>query len=47
MNKLLPEKTVHNQTILPTTFDESYETTEDEIREYAVYIGINPEKVKE
>jgi hypothetical protein len=45
MLKTVPEYTVNNQTILQEHFDENYEPTPDEIREYAIYIGIDPEKV--
>lgn len=41
-----PEHKINNQTILQEQFDENYEPTQEEIREYAVYIGIDPEKVK-
>lgn len=40
-----PEYKINNQTILQEQFDENYEPTQEEIREYAVYIGIEPEKV--
>ena len=40
-----PEYKINNQTILQEKFDENYEPTEEEIREYAVYIGIDPDKV--
>ncbi|CAF2999068.1 unnamed protein product [Rotaria socialis] len=39
-----PEYKINNQTILQEQFDENYEPTDDEIREYAIYIGINPDK---
>ena len=45
MLKTVPEYTVNNQTILQEHFDENYEPTPDEIREYAIYIGIDPETV--
>lgn len=41
-----PEYKINNQTILQEQFDENYEPTPEEIREYAVYIGIEPDKVK-
>lgn len=40
-----PEGKINNQTILQEQFDENYEPTQEEIREYAVYIGIDPDKV--
>ena len=40
-----PEYKINNQTILQEQFDETYEPTQEEIREYAVYIGIDPDKV--
>jgi hypothetical protein len=40
-----PEYKINNQTILQEQFDENYEPTQEEIREYAVYIGIDPDKV--
>ena len=36
---------MNNQIILPEHPEEIYQPTEDEIREYALYIGIDPEKV--
>ncbi|CAF0778356.1 unnamed protein product [Adineta steineri] len=39
-----PEYKINNQTILQEQFDETYEPTQEEIREYAIYIGIDPEK---
>ena len=47
MMKTVPECMINNQTILQEHFDENYEPTSEEIREYAIYIGIDPEKVKE
>jgi len=41
----LPEGKINNQTILQEQFDENYEPTPEEIREYAIYIGIDPDKV--
>jgi len=40
-----PEYKINKQTILQEQFDENYEPTQEEIREYAVYIGIDPDKV--
>lgn len=40
-----PEYKINNQTILQEQFDENYEPTTEEIREYAIYIGIDPERV--
>ncbi len=40
-----PEYKINNQTILQEQFDENYEPTHEEIREYAIYIGIDPDKV--
>jgi hypothetical protein len=40
-----PECIINKQTILQEQFDENYEPTQEEIREYAVYIGIDPDKV--
>lgn len=40
------EYRINNQTILQEQFDENYEPTPEEIREYAAYIGIDPEKVR-
>ncbi|UJR33878.1 hypothetical protein I4U23_021299 [Adineta vaga] len=34
---------INNQTILQEQFDENYEPTPEEIREYAIYIGIDPD----
>ncbi|CAF1547081.1 unnamed protein product, partial [Rotaria sordida] len=39
-----PEYKVNNQTILQEQFDENHEPTQEEIREYAIYIGIDPRK---
>ncbi|CAF3706936.1 unnamed protein product [Rotaria sordida] len=39
-----PKYKVNNQTILQEQFDENYEPTQEEIREYAIYIGIDPRK---
>ncbi|CAF4681429.1 unnamed protein product [Rotaria sp. Silwood1] len=39
-----PEYKINNQTILQEQFDENYEPTQEEIREYAIYIGIDPDK---
>ncbi|CAF3553130.1 unnamed protein product [Rotaria sordida] len=39
-----PEYKINNQTILQEQFDENYEPTQEEIREYAIYIGIEPDK---
>ena len=46
MLKTSSEYKIHNQTILKEHIDEHYEPTDDEIREYALYIGIDPDKVK-
>ncbi len=35
----------NNQTILKEHIDEHYDPTQEEIREYALYIGIDPDKV--
>jgi hypothetical protein len=40
-----PEYKINNQTILQEQFDENYEPTQEEIREYAIYIGIDPDRV--
>jgi hypothetical protein len=40
-----PEYKINNQTILQEQFDEHYEPTQEETREYAIYIGIDPDKV--
>ena len=45
MSKTKPEYKVNDQTILKEFFDENYEPSNEEIREYAIYIGIDPEKV--
>lgn len=37
---------INNQTILKEHIDEHYQPTEDEIREYALYIGIDLDKVR-
>ena len=39
------ESTVNNQTILEEQFDVNYEPNQEEICEYARYIGIDPDKV--
>ena len=41
------EYKINKQTILKEHIDEHYEPTDDEIREYASYIGIDPDKVRE
>lgn len=46
MLKTPSEFKINNQTILKEHIDEHYEPTEEEIREYALYIGIDPDKVK-
>ena len=43
--KTSEEYKVNNQTILQEYVDENYQPTQDEIREYAVYIGIDPDRV--
>ena len=45
MMKTSEEYKVNNQTILQEYVDENYQPTQDEIREYAVYIGIDPDRV--
>lgn len=40
-----PEYKINNQTILQEQIDEHYDPTQDEIRDYAIYIGIDPDKV--
>ncbi len=45
MLKTSSEYKINKQTILKEHIDEHYEPTEEEIREYASYIGIDPEKV--
>jgi hypothetical protein len=45
MIRTLPESKMNNQMILQEQFDENYEPTQEEIREYAVYIGIDPDRV--
>jgi len=40
-----PEHKINNQTILQEQIDENYEPTQDEIRDYAIYIGIEPDTV--
>jgi len=44
MLKTSSEYKINNQTILQEQFDENYEPTQEEIREYAIYIGIDPDK---
>lgn len=39
-----PEYKINNQTILQEQIDEHYDPTQDEIRDYAIYIGIDPDK---
>ena len=41
----ITESKVNNQTILQEHVDENYEPTPEEIHEYAIYIGIDPDKV--
>ena len=38
---------MNNQTILEEQMDVNYEPTQEEIYEYGVYIGIDPEKVNQ
>ena len=45
MLKTYSEYKINNQTILQEHIDENYEPTQEEIREYASYIGIDPDKV--
>ncbi len=40
-----PEYKINNQTILQEKVDKNYEPTQEEIREYAIYIGIDSDKV--
>jgi hypothetical protein len=47
MLKTSSEYKINNQTILKEHIDEHYEPTEEEIREYALYIGIDPDKVRQ
>ncbi|CAF4244392.1 unnamed protein product, partial [Adineta steineri] len=44
MSKAYSQYKINNQTILHEHIDENYEPTEDEIHEYATYIGIDPDK---
>jgi hypothetical protein len=37
--------TANNQVILEETYDENFQPTEEEIIEYAEFIGIHPENV--
>ena len=37
---------INNQTILQEPFDDNYEPTEEETREYALYIGIDLDRVQ-
>ena len=41
-----PKCKINNQTILQEQFDEHYEPTADEIREYALHVGIDHDKVR-
>ena len=45
MNSCVSELRINNQTILEEQNNENYQPTEEEIREYALYIGIDPEQV--
>ncbi len=45
MSKAYSEYKINNQTILQEHIDENYEPTQEEICEYAAYIGIDPDKV--
>ena len=45
MNSCVAESKINNQTILEEQNNDNYEPTEEEIREYALYIGIDPEQV--
>jgi len=45
MFKTSSDYRINNQTILKEHIDEHYEPTDEEIREYALYIGIDPDKV--
>lgn len=47
MFKTSSECKINNQTILKEHIDEHYQPTEDEIREYALYIGIDLDKVSQ
>ncbi len=47
MLKAYPEHKINNQTILKEHIDEHYEPTPEEIREYALYIGIDPDEVNQ
>lgn len=40
------EYRINNQTILKEHIDENYQPTEEELREYAIYIGIDLDKVR-
>jgi hypothetical protein len=40
-----PEAKINNQTILEEQNNDHYQPTDEEIREYALYIGIDPEEV--
>ncbi|CAF1302561.1 unnamed protein product [Adineta steineri] len=44
MSKAYSQYKINNQTILHEHIDENYEPTEDEIHQYATYIGIDPDK---
>ncbi|CAF3361148.1 unnamed protein product, partial [Rotaria sp. Silwood2] len=47
MSKAYSGYKLNNQTILEEHIDENYEPTQEEIHEYAIYIGIDPEKEKD
>ncbi|CAF3900327.1 unnamed protein product, partial [Rotaria sp. Silwood1] len=47
MSKAYSGYKINNQTILEEHIDENYEPTDEEIHEYAIYIGIEPEKEKD
>lgn len=45
MLKTYTQYKINNQTILEEHIDDNYEPTEEELHEYATYIGIDVEKV--
>ncbi|UJR13443.1 hypothetical protein I4U23_000457 [Adineta vaga] len=47
MLKTYTQYKLNNQTILEEHIDENYEPTDEELHEYATYIGIDPEKESE
>lgn len=45
MSRICSIYKLNNQIILPEYPEENYQPTDEEIIEYAIYIGIDPEKV--